>query len=323
MTGVSRDRYGLRAYVKVGKAQREKRFKPETPLKKIQEWRDETRVALRALPKAPAAKGTVKADGCKYLAHMKPLIKLSTWRSRVCEIEAWYPTIGQVPRHLVTRAQIMDVRHGWLTAGLAPKTCNHRVRALRHLYRTLDGSKAPTPCDDVPKLKEPPADPKFVSPAVIRRVARTITDPKTRGRFMVLASTGQRPAQLKRAEKPDVDLRRRLWMVRPAKGGQPIPVILTDDMMTAFKVFKDADAWGDFDGSDYAKRLYAAGWPKHIRPYNTKHTIAITLAEAGSEWEDTKDWFGQRDVKTTRIYTGLVLSRFRKTSARLAGRIGW
>ena len=140
---------------------------------------------------------------------------------------------------------------------------------------------------------------------------------------MVLASTGQRPAQLKRTEPGDVSLQRRLWLVRPAKGGNAIPVVLTDDMVAAWKVFKAAKAWGDFDGSDYAKELYAAGWPKDVRPYNTKHTVAITLGESGAEWEDIKDFFGHTDVKSTRIYTGLIAARGRRVSGRLAGRLGW
>jgi integrase len=55
--------------------------------------------------------------------------------------------------------------------------------------------------------------------ATIRRVNGKLTDAKTRARFMVLTATGMRPAQLRRAVRTDVDLRRRLWKVRSAKGG--------------------------------------------------------------------------------------------------------
>lgn len=323
--GIRRDRYGYRVYVKVGGQQREKRFPPDTSLKVMQAWRDEVRVALRAVVHRPP-RDTLQADAKRYLEHQRPRLARSTYRSRVCEIEAWLPHLGHFPRHQITRQHILDVRQGWLTDPnnpKAPKTCNHRVRALRHLFRYLDGSATPTPCDDIPKLKEPDADPQFVTPAVIRRVANKLADAKTRARFMVLASTGQRPAQLKRAQRGDVHLRRGLWMVRRAKGGNPIPVFLTEDMLVAWRAFIAADAWGEFDGSDYAKELYAAGWPKHIRPYNTKHTVAITLAEASAEWGDIRDWFGHTDEKTTRIYTGLVAHRLRATGKRLAGRIGW
>jgi site-specific recombinase XerD len=231
---------------------------------------------------------------------------------------------------------MLDARSTWLAAGIAPKTVNHRVRALRHLYRLLDGSKASTPADDLERLKEPDANPQFVTVQQIRRVESRLTDPKTRARFMVLVATGMRPAQLRRAVRTDVNLRRRLWMVRPAKGGNPIPMALTRDMAAAWKAFIAADAWGKFDGSDYARALYAAGWPQKwtnvngakrrrntTRPYNAKHTVALTLANSDAEWEDIKDFFGHTDVKTTRIYTGMVLGRLKGTAAKLEGRLGW
>lgn len=319
--GIRRDRYGFRAYVKVGAVQREKRFPADTLTKTMQNWRDDTKVALRKITPR-VTRDTLRADAKRYLAHMKTQLVPSGYASRVCEVDAWLKPFGHVPRHLITRQMVLDERQRWLTdRHLAPKTCNHRVRVLRHLYRYCDGSKAESPCDDIDKLQEPPAQPHFVSPAVIRRVLGKITDPKDRARFMVLTATGQRPAQLKRAMPTDVDLRRGIWWVRPAKGGNPIPVILTADMRAAFKAFRAANAWGYFDGSDYAKALYAAGWPKHIPPYNAKHTVAITLGESGAEWEDIKDWFGHKDIKTTQIYTGMILKRFRKTSARLEGRL--
>jgi site-specific recombinase XerD len=75
---------------------------------------------------------------------------------------------------------------------------------------------------------------------------------------MVIASTGVRPAELKRAESADVDLERKAWIVRTAKGGEPRAFWLNDDMVAAWKPFVAA-AWGTFDGSDYVKALYATG----------------------------------------------------------------
>jgi hypothetical protein len=65
---ISRTRYGFRAYVKVGKLQDDKRFKPDTPIKTMRDWVDEARVALKKLPQSPAKKDTFRADGQRYLA---------------------------------------------------------------------------------------------------------------------------------------------------------------------------------------------------------------------------------------------------------------
>ena len=59
MKGIRRDRYGWRAYVKVGGRQREKRFPPNAIPKKMQDWRAEVRVALRALQPTPAQPGSL------------------------------------------------------------------------------------------------------------------------------------------------------------------------------------------------------------------------------------------------------------------------
>lgn len=320
MKGVRRDRYGLRAYVKVRDVQKEKRYPFDTPAATIKRWREETRVALRKLK--PSPKGTLTADARTYLA--KPTIQaLSSYDSRVCEIEAWLPLYGTRPRPSLTREDILAARDTWLAEDYAPKTINHRVRALRHLYRTLDGPSTVTPCDGIKRLPEPKARPVAVPPAVVRRVLKKLTHPETRARFMVLVSTGQRPAQVMRAERADVDLRRRVWFVRPAKGGDAIPLPLTTDMLAAWRDFIAAGAWGTYDTSTHAKRLYEAGWPRTVRPYNAKHTVGILLAQAGADFEDIKDWFGHTDVKTTRIYTGFVASRLRTASNLLAGRLGW
>jgi hypothetical protein len=34
----------------------------------------------------------------------------------------------------------------------------------------------------------------------------------------------------------------------------------------------------------HAKELYAAGWPKDVRPYQARHGVALELGEAGSTW---------------------------------------
>lgn len=345
MRNVKTDRYGIRTFVKVGGLpQKEQRWKPGTPHKTLQDWIDKTRVELRQEWKdqggATAARAgeTFNEDVYRYLQRVKPVLAKETYASRVCELDAYRDAFHGEPRSAITRDRVLELRRLWLTEGkgkrtgskISPKTVQNREAALRHLFHVMDGKRAPTPIDDLPPLPKYKPAPRFVSVQRIRLVAKRLTHPFYKGVFMVLASTGQRPAQLKRSFRGDVKLRRGIWNVRPAKGGHPIPLWLTKDMIAAFKVLIAAGGYDTktgqlrhFDGSDYAKAVYAAGWPKDIRPYNAKHTVALTLAETGAEWDDIKDHFGQTDLKTTRIYTGLVEARMKGTSKRLEGRIGW
>ena len=254
--------------------------------------------------------------------------KLRSWpatSSRVCEVHAWTALYGTLRRSHLTAAHVRKARARWAGDGYTPKTINNRVQTLRHLYHVLDGRRAPTPTDDIPPLPVP-ASPKVLVPArVFRTVAAHLTDAKTRARLMLIASTGVRPSELKRAEPADVDLERRVWLVRTGKGGEPRAFWLNDDMVAVWEAFMAAEAWGAFDGSDYAKALYAAGWPKDVRPYQARHSVALELGERGIDIGDVQGWLGHKHVATTRKhYAPVLVSRLKQASESLAGRFrGW
>lgn len=326
--GIYRDVYGLSVTVKVGSGsaalQREKRYPFDTPFKELREWQDDMRADLRKQQGRPltAKRGTLAGDARGYLAQVK---QLASYKSRVCEVDAWTALYGHLRRTHLTAEHVRKARATWASEDYTPKTINNRVQTLRHLYRLLDGPKAPTPADDVKPLDVPDSIKVLVNAAVFRTVAGNLTDAKTRARFMVIASTGVRPAELKRAEPADVDIERRVWAVRTAKGGAPRAFWLNDDMIAALTAFIAADAWGAFDGSDYAKALYAAGWPKDVRPYQARHSVALELGERGSDIGDVSGFLGHRHVATTRkFYAPLASSRLKGASDVLAGRFsGW
>ena len=191
------------------------------------------------------------------------------------------------------------------------------------MLNPLLGRRAPTPADEVTALTVPPTPKVNLQPAMFRTVAAQLRDAKTRARFMVIASTGVRPAEVKRAEAQDVDLERRLWFVRTAKGGEPRAIWLNEDMFAAWQAFLAAEAWGPFDSSDYAKALYAAGWPRNVRPYNARHAVGIELGERGVDLGDIQGWLGHKHIQTTRThYVPVLSSRLKQASERLAGRFG-
>jgi site-specific recombinase XerD len=326
--GIYRDRYGLSACVKVGSGaealQREKRVPFDTPFKELREWQDNMRATLRKKQGRPAvaSRGTLEADGRSYLAQVK---HLASYKSIVSEVSAWTALYGRRRRRDLLIADVRKARAIWAEDGYSPKTINNRVQTLRHLYHLLDGVEEPTPADGMKPLEVAPSVKVLVNASVFRTVAATLTDQKTRARFMVMASTGVRPSELRRAEPADVDLERRVWTVRTGKGGDQRIFWLNDEMIAAWQAFLAADAWGSFDGSDYAKALYAAGWPKDVRPYQARHSVALELGERGIELGDVSGWLGHKQVATTRkFYAPLQPSRLKQASERLAGRFkGW
>jgi integrase len=221
---VYRAKYRLSATVKLGTGvasrQREKRFAFDTPLRDIKAWQGDTRSELgRAIGRSlDSPRGTLGDDARAYLTQVKTL---ASYRSRVCEVNAWTALYGRLRRSQITNEHVHRARGTWLEEKYTSKTVNNRCRTLRHMYYVLDGPKAPTPVDDVMPLPVVPSRRILVPAATFRRVAGNLTDAKTRARYMVIASTGVRPAELRRAEPADVDLERKAWIVRTAKGGEP------------------------------------------------------------------------------------------------------
>lgn len=295
--------------------------------------------AKTALP-APQPRGTIAGDAERYLKLQRSLHP-TTVKTQRAHLAAWAVVLGDKARHLVTEHDVLEARNRWLDDGDSPKTVNHRVATLRRLFRLLDGRRAPTPCDDVRALPVHKTPIQRVRPermlSVFRGLLRLHERPpgrqglrtpeadcrKTAARFAVLVSTGRRPSEVMRAKPTDVDLEARVWVPRDGKGGWSPGIYLTDDMLAAWRLFIDADAWGEFSTSVYAKRLRAAGWPQDVPPYHVRHNLLIALVEAGADMADVQIHAGHRNIATTRTaYTGVLRSRQQRTSELLTGRFG-
>lgn len=336
-TGIYRDGSSIRAIVDIAAGRKEKRFDPDHPLKDIKRWRNEMKVKLEALhPQKRAGaigRGTFSADAKKYLK----TLAIASWKSRRSELRAWEARFGKVARRRVTADHVRAAIKHWSDAEppVPAKTIVNRVRALTAMYHALDGADAWTPADGVAVPKPPKRNPDYVSPLQLIAVEQRLreleqaeadlkVDPAWRGRYMVMAATGQRPVFVKRAKAPDVDLARKEWSINAAKGGNAIVLPLNADMIAAWEVFIAANAWGDFDATEYAKVVRAAGWPEGRRPYATKHSLSQDMAERGVDLETIADWHGHTGgFATTRIYTGFAKAKLRMASVAIEGRLQW
>lgn len=316
------------------------RHPARAPLAYLIERRDLLKRQGQAALPAPTLRGTIAGDADRYLKLQRSLHP-TTVKTQRAHLAAWAAALGDKARHLVTEHDVLEARNRWLDDGDSPKTVNHRVATLRRLFRLLDGRRAPTPCDDVRALPVHKTPIQRVTPermlTVFRGLLRLHERPpgrqglrtpepecrKTAARFAVLISTGRRPSEVMRAQKTDVDLEARVWVPRDGKGGWSPGIYLTDDMIAAWRLFIDADAWGDFSTSVYAKRLRAAGWPADVSPYQARHNLLIALVEAGADMADVQIHAGHRNIATTRTaYTGVLRSRQQRTSELIEGRFG-
>jgi integrase len=329
--GIYKDSSGYEVRVVVGGHAYSDRMPKDSSL-------DELRARLaqlkaRGLTETPKAEhGTLQADSRRYL---KLIQHLESWKDREAHLSAWCARIGHVYRHRITHADVLAARVAWLN-DFAPKTINHRVSTLRHLYRTLDGKNAPTPCDDITPLEVPKTPIQRISNELIMDIDRKLQamegrtagrpmSSKTRARFRVFVSTGKRPIEIMRAVPGDVNLDQRVWVPRDAKGGFCPGVYLNDDMLEAWKLFIEADAWGTYSSGNFARVIRKAGWPAGVRPYQARHSTWITASELGIDLEDISIGAGHKDTRMTRkAYVPVLNSRLQNMSERMDGRFkGW
>lgn len=329
-TGIARDRYGYRVTWRDRGHQREKRFPPDTPLDVLTAWRK------RRIAQAPSGTGPktgLARDVVRYLAFRKSMRSFVTERA---QLRAWIHLYPKLSRWALNGDHVRAAIAKWQAVGYSAQEIKHRVNALKRLFRTLDGARD-TPCDGVRLPRIPKSRPVPVPDDIIRQVAvqlriaemadagkaHTLRDSKTRARFLVLATTGQRPAQVMRATPNDVDLERRLWIVRPAKGDRGAVVVLNDEMHAAWTLFARARAWGPFNQRSFVRTLRRNGWPNGIRPYNLRHSVGFALSAAGVDLGDIQAHMGHSDPRTTRtFYVPALLARQAAASEAILGRVG-
>lgn len=320
--------------------QREIRFPPDTPIKTMRE--EVTARLSRDTASGTVSKRGTLDDAIDQLDTIEGAIPC--WTERRSELRAWSKAaidgkrLGTVHVRAITEPMCRRIMALWLQAGWAPKTVRQRRWSLQHLYRVLYGKKTITPVDDIPPPAKVKTIPVPIDPAHVLQVLGTLLereragllrDGKTRARFMVRAATGRRPSEIMRAQPSDVNLPRREWRVRDGKGGWSEGLYLNDEMLTAWRVFIEQDAWGAFETSAMAKTLRAAGWAPNgdpmTRPYELRHSAGIALSDAGVDLSDISGFLGHKDLRTTRqTYVPIRNARMQRASELLNGRFnGW
>lgn len=326
--GVYRDRWGLAATVKVGRVQRERRFPSDESLDRIKSWQIQTRAELDGEKgdKPAPTRGTFADDVPRYLKQIAGRVSYKSDRSHLA---AWIPLVGTMKRTAIKPAHVRVAIATWQSSKKSARTIRHRARVLRELYQTLDGAHAKPPLKGVRLPRPDDPHPTPVPLALIRKVAKSLKAGKRHAkgyggdsdrcyaRFLVRATTGQRPSQIMRATPADVDLKRKVWFVHAGKRGFAIPLPLNAEMIRAWKTFAKAKAWGTFDTRSFSKTIQRHGWPKGTRPYALRHTFAIDLLRGGADLGDVQGLLGHRQIDTTRrFYAPVLLSRLKHASAK-------
>lgn len=322
--GWARDRYGIRAYVKVGTGknaiQREKRFPFTAKPKTIENWREETRVALRHGLPTPAPTDALRSEIDRYLVLVKAM---PTYQQRKDHLELWEAALGaDTQRSEITSDQIRAVLQAWRQSGLSAATCNKRRTALMHLWSTLDGKDARNPVRAVPKFRVDDPLPRGRDPHVID--AKLLLAPRCRSRACcrVMLWTGLRPYELNRAEPDDLDLAHHTLIARTGKGGRTRVIPLTSQAVSAWKEFLAAKCWHDVpEAAPLGRWLKKITGIDSLRVYDLRHSYGTALARRQTRLDVIGSLMGHSTLELTRRYTlAAVTPDALEATAKLARR---
>ena len=257
---------------------------------------------------APRRGLTLGMAAAQYLVTVE---HLASFVSRRSEIRAWLAALGPEKRlDDVVAGDVRLIRAVWTDAGVAPRTCNHRLAALHHLCTTLG---VDSPVRGVRPLPVPRTVPVVVPVEVIEAVdarlaaahrAGRLRTEHARARFLVAATTGRRPSEIMRAEPPDLDLAGRTWRVRDGKGGwTPGRLYLGASALAAWRLFAAVGAWGRFKEGSWVRTLRrVGGWPAGLRVYALRHSFGIAMSEAGVDLAAVGAALGHTSPDMTRTH---------------------
>ena len=304
LTGIRRDQYGYRAYVKVGAEQRTKRFPPNAKTKTMQAWRDEAKVALRKLRSRVTPAHSLAADVARYLLQVR---SMPTYEQRALHLELWLTALGRdTPRASITPEQIRTVLQDWRRV-YGPATCNKRRSALMHVWSLLDGRGASNPVRTVPKFPAPHALPRGRDPHTIDAALKLTTLSRMRACCRVMLWTGMRPSELQRAQPGDVN--DKAAIVRTVKGGRVRVVPLTSQAVEAWKEFDAAECWQRVPQAAPMNRWLKkrTGLPD-LRVYDLRHSYGTALARRQTRLDVIGALMGHSTLELTKRYTLAALT---------------
>lgn len=340
--GIFKTKTGYRVFVRLSRDRLEtETFPADAPLSTMKQWREDQRVDFRR--RVPSIVDETAAEGFRKDAesYLKAVAGMTSYTDRKRDIDFWIGVFGDRPRDTITSAEIaaaLASARSMKATPLSASALNHRRTALAHLWRVLDGKAARNPVRDVPKRREPDAEPRGLSYALIEKIFKAMADSKTKARLMVMAWTGIPPAQLKTIEPADVDARS-VYVRGRAKGhgtkGRIVP--LSPQGVSAFKAFIRADAFGPFNRKDMwkvfrlaCKKVEAASQKTKrpislagIRPYDLRHSFGTQVYAASGDIRATQILMGHAKPEMTHRYTlGAVDEQVGKALAAFSKRTG-
>lgn len=309
--GIYRHATFIRVTAKVHGVQREAHFQLGTDLDVMKAWQAKQKGKLLERAPKPAGRRALLHDIAAYLDTLPTGRRKKDDRALLAHWSA--SPLGTLKRTAITRSDVKAQLARWEEHQVAASSINHRLRALRNLYRELNTSDDdPDPTVGIKKRPEPEPQDRSHSYDLMEAIIAFMPDRgatakkgESRGgqslgkaRARVMLWTGLPPKQLGQIRRADFDAQAGTLRVTPrrkGKGTKATTIPLLPQAVNALTLFFAAQAEGPFSTSSFHKqwtraqaRLVAQlrrttgnaklALPRHIRPYDLRHSFASEAA---------------------------------------------
>jgi integrase len=343
---ISQDDSGLSVKVTVAGKTVERRFPHGTPLPDLEDVRDRLKGQQGAA--RPARPGTLSREIRAYLRTISDPRKLKD-QAALCA--HWVPVYGDAHRFTLTPLVIRQQMALWRKQGAAASSCNHRLSALRAVFRAVNEPDDPNYPAQVKKLAGPALEPRALDYATIARILDAMPDrgrptghgrgtrptvSLTKLRCRLFAYTGIPWAQMAQIDPvTDIDWTTPALRARPrrkGKGTRETWLPLMPQAVAALRALVDAGALpGHFStGSMYKSFQTAVAKLRkddptlpHIRPYDLRHSFATEALAASSDLAGVQHLLQHSTPQMTTRYTlAAVPAAAARAAAMLGDRLG-
>jgi integrase/recombinase XerD len=188
-----------------------------------------------------------------------------------------------------------------------PTTVRYYVIAVRGFLKWLGVNVRPA----LPRAKR--KEVRALNEEQIKLLVSSARNLKTRLIVRLLSETGMRANELLNVRVEDVDLERNMIRLRMTKNGEERVVFFTDETKTLLeKYLKRVNSGLLFPMTYQAlyktiRRLGERIGINGLRPHMLRHSFATNAIRKGMPLPAVQRLLGHKDIKTTQIYTHLVL----------------
>ncbi|MEM1626414.1 MAG: site-specific integrase [Sulfolobaceae archaeon] len=184
-------------------------------------------------------------------------------------------------------------------------TIRSYVIAVKRFLKWLGVNVKPT----LPKVRR--KEPKIVSESYISSLLSACRSLKYRVILSLLIDTGLRSKELLTLKKSDIDIERRMIVVRNTKNGEERVVFFTDrtaDLLKKYLPTVKGEKLFDISYQALYKAIKRVGKKVgvELRPHILRHTFATVAIKKGIPLPVVQRLLGHKDIKTTQIYLHLI-----------------